>query len=251
MKYVKKFQNNTILETYKKSNFVTPHVYLDANLNTIKCMQEYQQLEYISSTQTGGQYIDLGCKLFENNDQLEIEIKFNFKGNGKDNHNQAVIMGGNDESNTTYYPGMVLRRYNESTEFKIKYIQFNYILNNTLYYCQHNNGAYATAIDVMPIQNIYTLNIITTNWPSKDYTTTTYNHNKTTTLFCGLNSSGNPFRYSETDLYYLKIKKGGQVIRNLIPVKKLPTNEIGLYDMENDHLYVSQGDNPFVAGPII
>ena len=53
------------------------------------------------------------------------------------------------------------------------------------------------------------------------------------------------------DLYYLKLTKGGQVIRNLIPVKKVSTNEIGLYDMENDHLYVSQGDEPFVAGPTI
>ena len=84
MKYIKKFQNNTTLETYKKSNFVAPHIYLDSNLHTVKYMEEYQQLEYISSTQTGGQYIDLGCKLFENTDDIRIDIKFNMKGGGKD-----------------------------------------------------------------------------------------------------------------------------------------------------------------------
>ena len=75
MKHIKKFNNGELLDAYKKSNFVTPHIYLDTNLNTVKFMQEYKQLEYISSTQTGGQYINLGCKLFENTDDIRIDIK--------------------------------------------------------------------------------------------------------------------------------------------------------------------------------
>ena len=74
-------------------------------------------------------------------------------------------------------------------------------------------------------------------------------HQMNTHLFCALNGSNQPFRWCVADLYYLKLYKGGQLIRNLIPVKKLSTNEVGLYDLENDHLYVSQGDEPFVASP--
>ena len=68
-------------------------------------------------------------------------------------------------------------------------------------------------------------------------------------LFCALNENNNPFRFICADLYYLKFIKGGQVIRNLIPIKKLSTNEIGLFDLENQVFYISQGDEPFVAGP--
>ena len=97
MKYLKKFQNNTTLKTYKKFNFITPHVYLDSNLNTVKYMEEYQQLEYISSTQTGGQYIDLGCHLMENTDDIQIDIKFNIRGVGKsssgNDSNLATLIG--------------------------------------------------------------------------------------------------------------------------------------------------------------
>ena len=42
-------------------------------------LTRYKPLEYISSTQTGGQYIDLGCKLLENTDDIEIDMKYNFK----------------------------------------------------------------------------------------------------------------------------------------------------------------------------
>ena len=47
----------------------------------------YTELEYISSTSSGGQYIDLNIKLYETlNTNYDIAIKFNLKGVGSDNN---------------------------------------------------------------------------------------------------------------------------------------------------------------------
>jgi hypothetical protein len=46
----------------------------------------YTELEYISSTTSGGEYIDLNIKLYETaNTEYDIAIKFNIKGAGSDN----------------------------------------------------------------------------------------------------------------------------------------------------------------------
>ena len=257
MKYIKKFNNKAQLETYKKSNFISPHVYLDSNLNTVKFMQEYKRLEYISSTQTGGQYIDLGCHLMENTDDIQMDIKFNIKGNGKDNNGQSTLIASQPEVNP--YPGFVLRKTSNDTAYN----NYQFIDCSAKWSFENStkmgNKYFANALrgplnnEVLDntntihkrIGNIYEETVLFNNIPQKQC------HNMNCHLFCALNSSNNPFRYVEADLYYLKFTKGGQVIRNLIPVKKVSTNEIGLYDMENDHLYISQGDEPFVAGPII
>jgi len=257
MKYIKKFNNEAQLETYKKSNFISPHVYLNSNLNTVKYMEEYQQLEYISSTKTGGQYIDLCCKLMENTDDIQMYIKFNIKGNGKDNNGQSTLIASQPEVNP--YPGFVLRKTSNDTahnnyqfiDCSAKWSFENSIKGNNSNKCYANalrgpinNESLDTTIHKR-IGNVYEETVLFNNIPQNQC------HNMNCHLFCALNSSNNPFRYVEADLYYLKFTKGGQVIRNLIPVKKVSTNEIGLYDMENDHLYISQGDDPFVAGPTI
>lgn len=255
MKYIKKFQDNTTLDTYKKSNFVTPHIYLDNNLNTVKYMEEYQQLEYISSTQTGGQYIDLGCKLMENTNDIKLDIKFNIKGFGKgdDITAQSTLIASQPE--VSPYPGFTLRKAGPAKDNNRQYVslcakwQFENSradLNNRYYSNMLRfpwSNEYYNPNNHSTVNNIYERSFLLNNIPNSQI------NNFSCHLFCALNSSNNPFRYVEADLYYLKFTKGGQVIRNLIPVKKVSTNEIGLYDIENDHLYVSQGDDPFVAGP--
>lgn len=59
------------------------------------------------------------------------------------------------------------------------------------------------------------------------------------------------WRFSESDVYYCKIYKGNTLLRDLIPVKRNSDNVVGLYDKQNDHFYISQGDEHFVAGPEI
>ena len=132
MKYIKKFQDNTTLETYKKSNFVAPHVYLDNNSNTVKYMEEYVQLEYISSTSTGGQYIDLGCHLLENTDDIQIDIKFNMKGEGKSSSGNDSRLGTliGSQPEVSPWPGFILRRFDAG--LKLIHLQTKWLFTNSV-----------------------------------------------------------------------------------------------------------------------
>jgi hypothetical protein len=62
-------------------------VYINNFTNTASdkyFLTEYTVLEYINSTATGGQYINLGCQLMENTDPVRLDIKFKIDGKGND-----------------------------------------------------------------------------------------------------------------------------------------------------------------------
>ena len=244
MKHLKKFNNEQSLINYKKNNFITPHLFLNNQVKSFDYMPKYQVFDYISSTLTGGQYIDLGCMLMENTDDIQIDIKFNIHNVGDA---QGSLLGCKKEISP--YPGFVLRSSNvisDGIEFCAKW-NFN---DNTI---NLNNGYYLKSLSYKQFNTSYNQNIKDTILERSIYISNIPQeqcHQLNTYLFCASNSSNQPFRYCVADLYYLKLYKGGQLIRNLIPVKKLSTNEVGLYDLENDHLYVSQGNEPFVE-PII
>ena len=65
MLYIKKFNTDTDRERYIKNNFVSPHLFMNAQNRNVNYFPKYKRLSYISSTKTGGQYIDLGCKAVE------------------------------------------------------------------------------------------------------------------------------------------------------------------------------------------
>ena len=241
MIYVKKFLNNNQLDEYRKSNFISPHLFFDSNERKVKFFEKYQKLDYISSTATGGQYIDLGCHLMENTDDIKIDIKFNIRGVGKsssgNDSNLATLIGSQPEVNP--WPGFLLRRYSAQNNSIVLQTKWNF--TNSF---QQSNKYYSKCLtdssgEFVQMKYIYEFSETLDNIPQSQVS------NTPCTLFCAYDANGNPFRFALADLYYLKITKGGKVIRNLIPVRKLSTNEVGLYDMENDHLYVSQGDEPF------
>ena len=250
MKYIKVFNNSNDLEIYKKSKLTAPHIFLNKqNLQDLDYLEEYDQLEYISSTATGGQYIDLGCQLMNSTDDIKIDIKFNIRNVGKSS-------SGNDNTLTTLigsqpevspWPGFVLRRRSSST--RALHLQAKWAFTNSVKwgndkkweskYLSYSRNEQRTW------QTIYEFSETLNNMPESQV------NNCPCTLFCAYDGNGNPFRYALADLYYLKFTKGNTVIRNLVPVRRKSDNAVGLYDIENDHLYVSQGDEPFVAGPII
>ena len=247
MKYIKKFNDEAKLETYKKSNFVSPHIYLDSNLNTVKFMQEYKQLEYISSTKTGGQYIDLDCHLLENTDDIKIDIKFNIRGIGKSSSGNdnalSTLISSQPEINP--WPGFILRRKTAadgSLHLQTKWNFTNSVKNGTTNKWESKYLSYYGNAQASTWQTVYEFTEILDNIPSSQI------NNTTCTLFCAYNGSNQPFRYALADLYYLKFTKGGYIIRNLIPVQRNSDNEVGLYDLENQVFYTSQGNEPFIAG---
>lgn len=83
---------------------------------------KYRKLSYISSTQNGGQYIDLGCKLMENTDDIRMYIKFNIKGFGKNDNSDAQSTLIASQPEVSPYPGFVLRKTYRVSNYS--YLQF-------------------------------------------------------------------------------------------------------------------------------
>lgn len=278
MKYIKTFNNSTDRETYMNSNFVTPHIFLNKeNLRDIDYLN-YIPLEYISSTKTGGQYIDLGCNLFQNTDDIRIDIKFNLKGGGKDfdaasgvnGHKPSVLIGSVSESDP--YFGFVVRKADTNTtndNYVTMYTKWE--ISNSVYGNYNGDASgkqkyYPTYLagnisgyEQTPTNQVYEKTLIIDNLDT--IASATFNKMKTlgTYMFAIYKDGGQTFsdytnkmwRFSESDVYYCKIYKGNTLLRDLIPVKRNSDNTVGLYDKQNDHFYISQGDNPFVAGPEI
>jgi len=245
MIYLKKFNNDIERSNYIKSNFVSPHLFLDVETKNVNYLQHYKRLEYISSTQTGGQYIDLGCHLLENTDDIKIDIKFNIRDVGKSSSgsdpNLATLIGSQSESGSPW-PGFILRR--KSTSGFPLHLQTKWAFTNSVkigsnkweskYLSYYGN-------DQRTWQTIYEFSETLDNIPQSQV------NDCTCTLFCAFDGNGNPFRYALADLYYLKFTKGGHIVRNLIPVQRNSDNEVGLWDMENQVFYTSQGNEPFVG----
>ena len=213
-----------------------------------KLISRFRQVEYISSTYSGHQYIDLGCYLMSNTDDIQIDIKFNIKGKGFEVDKQATLI--NQQTDTSPYPGFVLRHLfddnNDTVEFiaKWKFDNNSYAGKDSRYYFKglsYPNGNALVQINNNLANTIIETSISLTNIPESQI------NNIQTTVFCSTNSSGNRFRWVEADLYYLKITKGGQVIRDLIPVYDQVSKEYGLYDKQNKVFYKSQGDESFIG----
>lgn len=206
----------------------------------------YEELKYISSTASGGQYIDLGCHLMENTDDIQIDIKFNIKGVGKpssgsDNTLCTLIAS---QPEISPWPGFILRRRSNndgSLQLQAKWAFTNSQKQGTSNKWDSKYLSYQ-GNDQRTWQTIYEFSETLDNIPQSQVS------NTTCTLFCALDSSNNPFRFCEADLYYLKFTKGNTVVRDLIPAKRSSDNEIGLYDIQNDVFYASQGTDSFVAG---
>lgn len=192
----------------------------------------YTELEYISSTSSGGQYIDLNILLYDVlNKQYDIAIKFKAKGSGQDNTTQGTIFGCQDNTGSPW-PGTFIRIAGNN-------VQGRYIgssgKDNTL-------GQVGNIIELTektsPNKNVY------------NYNNSGRTHTWGTSLFCIFNNQNktNRIRYIEADLYYFKLFVEGALVRDLIPCKN-NSNVVGMYDVVNDVFYTSPNGVAFVAGP--
>ena len=221
-------------------------LYIGSNLmwelNTGLLPKGYTQLEYISSTSDGGQYIDLNIMLYDElNKWYDIAIKFNVIGAGKDGGTQPTMFGCQDNTGSPW-PGTFIRR--DATTNKMF---GRWIGDNTQNYAL---GDMNTIIELSPKDapnmNVYNLN----------------NSNKThtwgTSLFCIFNNQAKTAldRFAEAKLYYFKLyskinkTSQGVLVRDMIPCID-PNNVVGLYDLVNDVFYSSPNGAAFIAGPKI
>lgn len=190
----------------------------------------YTELEYISSTQSNGEYIDLNIKLYETlNTDYDIALKFNIKGNGKDSNSQGTLFNCQDPNNNPW-PGTFIR-INQSK------VRGRYIGGSS----KDNDFANLNTITELPVQTSPNKNVKNIN-----------NNNKThlygTSLFCAfMDTSNTPSRCVYADLYYFKLFVNGTLVRDLIPCKD-NNNVVGMYDVVNNTFYTTPR-GAFIAGP--
>ena len=281
MKHFKIFTDQNQYQSYIENNWVSPHVYKIQQNKQIDYEERYVPLEYISSTQTGGQYIDLDCNLFQNTDDIIIDIKFNMKGGGKDynetsvvNQTKPSVLIGSISEADPYY-GFVVRKADIGSSGTVndtyvtmytKWQISNSVEKNANGDANNKKKWYPTYLagNISGYENtrtgiVYEKRLIIDNLATK-VTQINMQHMSTMptymfAIYCDAPASANNnyrnkmWRFSESDVYYCKITKGTTVIRDLIPVLN-KQNIPGLYDKVNRKFYKSQGDTNFVAGPI-
>ena len=199
-------------------------------MNTGPLPQGYTELQYISSTSGGNQYINLGIKLYEvKGTNYDIAMKFNI---ASGNANQAAIFACQDSDNDPW-PGTFVRANSGSSKVIGRYIGGT-AKDNTL-------GTLGTDIE-LPVRTSPNKNV--TNINNNNST-----HQYGTSLFCAfVGGVTTPARYCNAKLYYFKLFVNGSLVRDLIPCKD-NNNVVGMYDVVNNTFYTSPNGAAFVAGP--
>ena len=189
----------------------------------------YTQVEYIESSSTGGQYIDLDILLYDVlNKQYDIATKFIIRGNGKNTSQQGTLFG--CQENISPWPGTFIR-YKNDNEITGRYIGANVK--------DYNLGQINTIIELTektpPAKNVY------------NYNNSGITHTWGTSLFSVLDANRNPGgRFVEARLYYFKLFVGGVLVRDMVPCIS-PDNIAGLYDLANDKFYSSPNGAGFLT----
>lgn len=196
----------------------------------------YTQLEYIESTSSGRQYINLGIKLYQvKNTDYDIAIKFKMSGRGGDNENQPALFCCQDPNNSPW-PGTFIRMdLTKNTNVMGRYIGGT-AKDNVL---GSQNELIELPVQTPPDKNVKNLN----------------NNNSThmygTALFCSFsNTSDSPYRFATGTIYYFKLFVEGVLVRDMVPCID-PNNVVGMYDVVNNVFYSSPNGAAFVAGPTV
>ena len=178
----------------------------------------YTNVDYIASTNTGGQYIDLGLKMYETSPvSFNIGMTFKCIGYGKDNVAYSTLLNAMKEISP--YPGMNIRMQTDKKNYVQDSFRIHSISPNTK----------------------STISITKNNLNTRT-------HDVNTTLFCAYDESGNPFRFTEAQIYKCQIKlNSDDFVRDLWPCLN-PDNVPGLYDIANNVFYSSMSDTPFIYG---
>lgn len=197
----------------------------------VKLPVGYTEVEYISSTNNGNQYIDLGIKLYDTlNKDYDIAIKFIISSSNSES--QATMFNCQD-SNNNPWPGTYIRR-NQSN------VIGRYIGGTA----KDNIIGHLGDIIELPVQTSPNKNV--TNLNNNSLT-----HQYGAGLFCSFSDTNNtPQRYCNGTLYYFKLFVEGSLERDLVPCIN-PSNVVGMYDLVHSVFYSSPNGSAFVAGPTV
>lgn len=235
----------------------------------------YEEIEYVDTASKNyidnnlPVYTDINYNMFKNTDNVIIDIKY---------HNYA------------YYEGMTMQSLSEvgwannnSLKKVHNAINFNELLScgyDKQYYIgclirgRHSNHGDRTVEMITGFQlNQMSYLEKTDNWKTYVYwlsmgyeyqqidsrhiildgiTQTMVDNigNESTFIFTGRDLNKNPHRNFYGKLFTLKITKGGVLEKDIVAVRRISDNVIGLYDKISGDFYPSLTENPFYGGNI-
>lgn len=216
----------------KKAYLGTTPIWEYSSGDTGRLPSGYKELEYIESTSTGKQYIDLDIKLYETlNTWYDIATKFIVNGPGYDNL-QPTLFG--CQTTSKPWPGTFIRMNSIDANNVIGRYIGGSSKDNTL---GNKNAILELPVRTAPDKNVHNLN------------NSNQTHRWGTSLFCTFNSEDKTSvnRYINARLYYFKLFVEGTLVRDMVPCKD-PNNVVGLYDLVNNTFYSSPNGAAFVAG---
>ena len=186
----------------------------------------YTELKYIEAT--GEQYLDTGV-VPNANTQVDYKIRFR-----QDATTASPLIGarvGNSGINR-FFP---ISYSNPSTDYRVSF--GNALISGTIDFNIDYEGSF------QPQNEVLILNGTSYSLAGHSFTKST---NYNLYLFATSGYSGNLYQ-SKGVIYYCKIYKNNELVRNYIPCKN-DNNEIGMYDLINGTFYSNQGTGSFIAG---
>ena len=196
---------------------------------------EYQQVEYISSS--GTQYIDTGVASGNNN--LAVQIKYSWNSLPADNTDAAVFGSYSSENHAAT---RIMNNGNSITYFNLNNRAGTPLRNNFL----------------RTVNTVYEESIVrfgdTVHYKSNDAVFTRNNPTAGTDFSGNIaifaqNTSG--ALKSSIKLYYMKIYNGTTLVRDFVPCIRKSDNVVGLYDTVNGTFYTNSGSGTFTAGEVV
>lgn len=197
----------------------------------------YTELVYVTST-NDGQYVDIGCNLCENvGDTSRVWMKYQTYLCSNQSTTCQNILNNIEELGNITGAGFALRTKNSTQQIQL--------------WVGRTNGSDITGYDSWQDYNITSCDY-PYETPSSGFSLGTVQNtcNKNLTLFGAIDEYGNPYHFSRTEFYYLKIEKNGTIIRDLVPVKN-SQGQVGFYDKIGQMFYTTPtGVAPLLAGPV-
>ena len=220
------FYTNSGTGTFLKGGDIAPYIAERQSINVLEMTlpKEYQQVEYIQSS--GTQYIDTGYTFTSNN--YDVEAVGLTTVQGREMSLFAVIPDAQLSGIEVGWSATLNRLFAFNTSSSLAYNNYDAYNKKIKFHIWRDSNERCFQVDNSTVQ--HDSNVLNTN----GYKVFTHRY-----------GSGNWF---SGNLYSLKIKDNGVLVRDLIPCYRKSDGEIGMFDLVSGTFFTNSGTGTFAKG---
>ena len=190
--------------------------------------EEYQKVEYLQNDSTYVMYIDTGISIASDVEmEMQISVPSVIGGKyllGRYGSNAGDFYLYTSAGNNTYFQTAYGCTYNNTSKVcdtSKHTFRFNITNDTTYVYCDGTDVLHKTILNTITERSI---------------------------LVAGTSMGASRL---SCNTYWVRISKGGTLIRNLIPCRRKSDNKPGMYDTVSGEFFTNQGTGEFICGPDI